>query len=41
MALSMTMTAQDFVDGIRYTGDPLNGAYSLRVVRNRIKGLYD
>ncbi|MBR5547772.1 MAG: peptide ABC transporter substrate-binding protein [Clostridia bacterium] len=35
------LTAQDFVDGIRYIGDPLNGAYSLRVVRNLIKGLYD
>lgn len=36
-----TVTAQDFVDGIRYIGDPLNGAYSLRVVRNLISGLYD
>ena len=35
------LTAQDFVDGIRYIGDPLNGAYSLPVVRNLIKGLYD
>ena len=35
------VTAQDFVDGIRYIGDPLNGAYSLRVVRNLIAGLYD
>ena len=35
------VTAQDFVDGIKYIGDPLNGAYSLRVVRNLIKGLYD
>ena len=35
------VTAQDFVDGIRYIGDPLNGAYSLRVVRNLIVGLYD
>lgn len=35
------LTAQDFVDGIRYIGDPLNGAYSLRVVRNLISGLYD
>jgi len=35
------LTAQDFVDGIRYIGDPLNGAYSLRVVRNLIHGLYD
>ena len=35
------LTAQDFVDGIKYIGDPLNGAYSLRVVRNLIKGLYD
>ncbi|MBQ2662248.1 MAG: peptide ABC transporter substrate-binding protein [Clostridia bacterium] len=35
------VTAQDFVDGIRYIGDPLNGAYSLRVVRNLIEGLYD
>jgi oligopeptide transport system substrate-binding protein len=35
------VTAQDFVDGIRYIGDPLNGAYSLRVVRNLITGLYD
>lgn len=35
------VTAQDFVDGIRYIGDPLNGAYSLRVIRNLISGLYD
>ena len=35
------VTAQDFVDGIRYIGDPLNDAYSLRVVRNLISGLYD
>ena len=35
------VTAQDFVDGIRYIGDPLNGAYSMRVVRNLISGLYD
>ncbi len=35
------LTAQDFVDGIRYIGDPLNGAYSLRVIRNLITGLYD
>ena len=35
------LTAQDFVDGIKYIGDPLNGAYSLRVVRNLISGLYD
>ena len=35
------VTAQDFVDGIKYIGDPLNGAYSLRVVRNLISGLYD
>jgi len=35
------LTAEDFVDGIRYIGDPLNGAYSLRVVRNLISGLYD
>lgn len=35
------VTAQDFVDGIRYIGDPLNGAYSMRVVRNLIHGLYD
>ena len=35
------ITAQDFVDGIRYIGDPLNGAYSMRVVRNLISGLYD
>ena len=35
------LTAQDFVDGIRYIGDPLNGAYSLRVVRNLVAGLYD
>ena len=33
------MTAQDFVDGIRYIGDPLNGAYSLRVIRDLITGL--
>lgn len=37
----LSVTAQDFVDGIRYIGDPLNGAYSLRVVRNLIEGLYD
>lgn len=37
----LPVTAQDFVDGIRYIGDPLNGAYSLRVVRNLIEGLYD
>jgi len=37
----LPVTAQDFVDGIRYIGDPLNGAYSLRVVRNLISGLYD
>lgn len=37
----LAVTAQDFVDGIRYIGDPLNGAYSLRVVRNLIDGLYD
>lgn len=37
----LAVTAQDFVDGIRYIGDPLNGAYSLRVVRNLISGLYD
>ena len=35
------LTAQDFVDGMRYIGDPLNGAYSMRVVRNLITGLYD
>ena len=35
------LTARDFVDGIRYIGDPLNGAYSLRVIRNLITGLYD
>lgn len=35
------LTAQDFVDGIRYIGDPRNGAYSLRVVRDLISGLYD
>lgn len=35
------VTAQDFVDGIRYIGDPLNDAYSLRVIRNLITGLYD
>ena len=35
------VTAEDFVDGIRYIGDPLNGAYSMRVVRNLIDGLYD
>lgn len=35
------VTAQDFVDGIRYIADPLNGAYSMRVVRNLIAGLYD
>ena len=37
----LPVTAQDFVDGIRYIGDPLNGAYSLRVVRNLVHGLYD
>ncbi len=37
----LEVTAQDFVDGIRYIGDPLNDAYSLRVVRNLIEGLYD
>jgi len=35
------LTAQDFVDGIRYIADPLNDAYSLRVVRDLITGLYD
>ena len=35
------VTARDFVDGIRYIGDPLNDAYSLRVIRNLISGLYD
>ncbi|MBR4360823.1 MAG: peptide ABC transporter substrate-binding protein [Clostridia bacterium] len=35
------LTAQDFVDGIRYIGDPQNDAYSLRVIRNLITGLYD
>ena len=35
------VTAKDFVDGIRYIGDPLNEAYSLRVIRNLITGLYD
>ena len=35
------VNAQDFVDGIRYIGDPLNGAYSLRVIRNLVTGLYD
>ena len=35
------LTAQDFVDGIRYIADPLNDAYSMRVVRNLISGLYD
>ena len=37
----LPVTAQDFVDGIRYIGDPLNEAYSMRVVRNLIHGLYD
>lgn len=37
----LAVTAEDFVDGIRYIGDPLNDAYSLRVVRNLIDGLYD
>ncbi|GHU77939.1 peptide-binding protein [Clostridia bacterium] len=36
----MPVTAQDFVDGIRYIGDPANGAYSMRVVRSLIEGLY-
>ena len=40
-ATEYDVTAQDFVDGIRYIGDPLNGAYSMRVVRNLISGLYD
>ena len=35
------LTAQDFVDGIRYIADPLNDAYSMRVVRNLVTGLYD
>ncbi len=35
------LTAQDFVDGIRYIADPQNDAYSMRVVRNLISGLYD
>ena len=35
------VTAEDFVDGIRYIADPLNDAYSMRVVRNLITGLYD
>ena len=35
------LTAEDFVDGIRYIADPLNDAYSMRVVRNLISGLYD
>ena len=35
------VTAKDFVDGIRYIGDPLNDAYSLRVIRNLVTGLYD
>lgn len=37
----LAVTAQDFVDGIRYIADPLNEAYSMRVVRNLISGLYD
>lgn len=37
----LAVTAEDFVDGIRYIGDPQNDAYSLRVVRNLIEGLYD
>ena len=35
------LISQDFVDGIRYIGDPLNDAYSLRVIRNLVTGLYD
>lgn len=35
------VTADDFVDAIRYIGDPKNGAYSLRVVRSLIAGLND
>ncbi len=35
------LTAEDFVDGIRYIADPKNDAYSLRVVRNLISGMYD
>lgn len=37
----MKVTAEDYVDAVRYIGDPLNGAYSLRVVRDLIVGLYD
>ena len=36
-----TVTAQDYVDAVRYIGDPKNGAYSIRVVRDLIAGLYD
>ena len=35
------LTAQDFADGIRYIADPLNDAYSMRVIRNLISGLSD
>lgn len=35
------VTAEDFVDAIRYIGDPRNDAYSLRVVRSLITGLND
>lgn len=37
----MKVTAEDYVDAVRYIGDPLNGAYSIRVVRNLIAGLSD
>ena len=37
----LPVTAEDFVDGIRYIADPQNGAYSLRVVRDLVVGLYD
>lgn len=33
------VTAKDFVDSIRYIGDPKNDAYSLRVIRGLISGL--
>lgn len=35
------VTADDFVDAIRYIGDPQNDAYGMRVVRSLISGLSD
>ena len=36
-----TVTADDFVDAIRYIGDPQNDAYGMRVIRSLISGLAD